>query len=230
MDLQVRFGHATALVGDNGAGKSTLLKIAAGVIQPDAGTIRVRDKAVDLRSPQEARAYGIEVVYQDLALVPTLTVAENMFLGRELLRSGQLGRRIGLLQRRAMETASEESFAKLGVTLPPGSARKKASLLSGGQRQAVSISRAVHMGRDILLLDEPTAALGVVETQHALDMVKRMKTDGLAVLVISHNFGDVADIADEVVILRRGEPLASLSGADVRQDRIVQILKEGRPP
>lgn len=226
VDLDIWFGRATALVGDNGAGKSTLLKIAAGVEQPDDGYIRVRGTTVDLRSPQEARSLGIEAVHQDLALVPNLTVSENMFLGRELRYGGGLLGRLGFLRRREMREESEQALGRLGIELPRGAARKKVAVLSGGQRQAVSISRAVHMGHDILLLDEPTAALGLIETQKTLDMVNRLKEQGLAILVISHNFGDVAAVADQVVILRRGEQIASLEGDEVRQDRIVGILKE----
>ena len=196
VDLDLPSGQVTALCGDNGAGKSVLTKTIAGIHQADGGQMFWEGKPVHIRSAKDSAALGIETVYQDLALADNLDIVQNMFLGRE--------RRSGLfLNEDSMERAAAETLASLHVTTVR-SIRQPVATLSGGQRQAVAVAKAVMWNSKLVMLDEPTAALGVAQTQMVLDLVKRLKSHGLAVMVISHNLNDVFEVADRVAILHLG--------------------------
>ena len=192
-----------ALVGDNGAGKSTLITIVSGAVRPDEGTIVVDGAETSFQNAIEARGAGIETVFQTLALAPTLDIAENVYLGRELVRPGAGGRWLRWMDKaRHAPPRSRRAFERLGLSLPP--LHTKVGTLSGGQRQAVAIARAVIWGSHIVLLDEPTAALGARQTEIVLSFVQRLKQHGVAVMFISHNMQHVLRVADRVVVLRLG--------------------------
>jgi ABC-type sugar transport system ATPase subunit len=213
VSLVLRKGEVLGLIGDNGAGKSTLVNVISGTLKPDEGRLLVDGSERRFHSPADARAAGIETVFQNLALVPTLNVADNVYLRRELYGPGRAGRWLRHLNKRAMRRESTAGFARLGVTLPP--VKTKVSALSGGQRQAVAIARAVLWGSHIVLMDEPAAALGVKQTDLVLSFVEGLKSHGVAVVFISHNMQHVLRVADRVVVLRLGEKVADL---DLRRD------------
>lgn len=214
-----------ALIGDNGAGKSTLVKILSGADRPDEGQIILSGQQVRFSSPQDAQAAGISTVYQDLALAPDLPPAENLFLGREIKRGGLLGR-LGFLDRPAMRLRAQEQFATLGVHLK--SDRVAIDTLSGGQRQSVAIARAAMWARKIVILDEPTAALGVVQTQRVLDLARRVRDHGISVVLISHNMPQVLNVADRVQVLRLGQTVADLKASDASVDDLVRAMTSGK--
>ena len=195
--LDVRENEVLALVGDNGAGKSTLMKVFAGVHPPTRGQVLFNGERVDLHRPADARAIGIETVYQDLALVETQDTTTNMFLGREEVNGW------GFLDKKAMREHAAEILGKVSVNVP--SAKALVRNLSGGQRQAVAIGRATAFGARIVLMDEPTAALGVQETARVLDIISELRTQGITVVIVSHNLDQVLDISDRVAVLRRGK-------------------------
>jgi ABC-type sugar transport system ATPase subunit len=199
VSLTLDAGEVVGLVGDNGAGKSTLVGVISGLVSPDEGSIAVDGRVETLDSPARARQLGIETVFQSLSLVPTLDIAENVFLRRELVRGGPLR----IMDRRRMRTRVVEGFDRLGLTLPPP--HTKVSALSGGQRQAVAIARAVIWGSHIVVMDEPSAALGVKQTEIVLSFVERLKAHGIAVIFISHNMPQVLRVADRMVALRLGQ-------------------------
>ncbi len=227
VDLEIHAGETVGLVGDNGAGKSTLVKILSGVIQPNAGEILVEGKPVDLKSPRIAREQGIETIYQDLALALDLSVSANLFLGREQIRSGLLGR-LGWLDNRFMMAAARDKLAELRIRLP--SIRSECGSLSGGQRQAVAVARAVMWRRRIVLMDEPTAALGVEQQQQVVDLIQEMHRQGVTVLVISHNLPQVCRICHRVVVLRHGRVVAVLSGDSLTVERVILCITGGTTP
>ena len=200
VDLDLPAGQVTALCGDNGAGKSVLTKCIAGIHQPDEGQMVWEGRPVHIRTPNDAAALGIETVYQDLALADNLDIVQNMFLGRERLSRG-------LLDEDGMERAAGETLAGLRVT-SVRSIRQPVATLSGGQRQAVAVAKAVMWNSKLVMLDEPTAALGVAQTRMVLDLIRRLKDHGLAVMVISHNLNDVFEVADRVAVLRLGRLVA----------------------
>jgi len=204
-----------ALVGDNGAGKSTLVKVLSGAYQPDSGEIWVRGQRVEFRSVRDAYAAGIATLYQDLALVGCRDVADNLYLGRELTNGI-------LVDKRTMMDEAEQMIKGLNVGLP--SVRTKVSLLSGGQRQAVAIGRAMHHGGKILLLDEPTAALGVKESHQILSLVERLAKDGPAIVIISHNLTHVFRVADRIAVLRRGQVIGTRRKDETEPDEIVKMI------
>jgi len=206
VSFELRAGEVLGLIGDNGAGKSTLVNIMSGALRPDEGKIRVDGVERQFTSPAAARAAGIETVFQNLALVPTLNIVENVYLRRELFRAGPLGRAVRLMNKRAMRRETAAGFERLGVTLP--SVRTKAAALSGGQRQAVAIGRAVLWGSHIVIMDEPAAALGVKQTELVLTLVERLKSHGVAIVFISHNMQHVLRAADRVVVMRLGRKVA----------------------
>jgi ABC-type sugar transport system ATPase subunit len=215
VSLSLYPGEVMALVGDNGAGKSTLISVASGSTAPDEGSILVNGTPHVFSDAIQARAAGIETVFQTLALAPTLDIAENVYLGRELIRADPLGRLLRWMDKRSMRRQVSEGFQRLGLTLPP--LHTKVGALSGGQRQAVAIARAVLWGSKIVMLDEPTAALGAKQTEIVLNFVKGLKDHGVAVIYISHNMQHVLRVADRVVVLRLGRKVfdgerASLSG------------------
>ncbi len=219
-------GEICALVGDNGAGKSTLVKILSGADRPDEGQILLGGKPVTFDSPGAAQGFGIETVYQDLALAPELTPFENLFLGRETMRAGVLGR-LGFVNRPAMRRVAAEQFARLGVRLR--SARVPISSLSGGQRQSVAIARAALWADKVIFMDEPTAALGVVQTGRVLELIRQVRDQGIAVVLISHNMPQVLDVADRIEVLRLGRRVARFKAADANVDRLVAAMTSGAP-
>jgi simple sugar transport system ATP-binding protein len=202
--------EVVALVGDNGAGKSTLVKTLAGVHQPDEGEILL-----------DARRLGIETVYQDLALAAELDAGANMFLGREIMRPGVLGR-LGFIDKQAMRTRSREAFDNLGVALQDTAA--PVATMSGGQRQGIAVSRAVTWASKVVFMDEPTAALGVVQTRNVLDLIGRVRAQGLAVVLISHNMPEVFEVADRIEVLRLGERVARFRRGDVSMEDVVGAM------
>ncbi len=202
-----RAGEITALIGDNGAGKSTLVRILSGVTPPTEGAILVAGGEVSFASPTEARANGIETVYQDLSVAPDLSSSANMFMGRERLRQGWLGR-LGFLDEAGMRRDSIEAFARLKVSLKDTDA--PIATLSGGQRQSVAICRSIMWSRRVVLMDEPTAALGVVQTARTLEIIRRVAETGIAVVLISHNMRDIIEVADHVEVLRLGRRVARM--------------------
>jgi simple sugar transport system ATP-binding protein len=214
-------GEVVALVGDNGAGKSTLVKTLVGVHPPDSGEIIFEGEQVDIHTPQQARAIGIETVYQDLALAAEIDPAANMFLGREIVRKGPLGA-LGFLDKAAMRRQSDEAFENLGVQIQDTSA--PVANMSGGQRQGIAISRAVTWASKVVFMDEPTAALGVVQTRNVLDQIKRVRDQGLAVVLISHNLPEIFEVADRIEVLRLGERVARLRPADVSMEDVVSAM------
>ena len=215
--LRVHRGEVVALVGDNGAGKSTFLKTLAGVHAPDAGELRILGTAVTLSSVRDAHALGVQVVYQDLALAPDLSVAESMFLGHE--RRSRRWSRLGVLDRRAMADDASEALRRLGVSLPD--VEVDIASLSGGQRQAVAIARAVRWAKGVLLMDEPTAALGVRQTEIVTDVIRAAANEGLAVLVISHDMPHMLKTADRIAVLRHGRVVSDRPAAEMDITKIV---------
>jgi simple sugar transport system ATP-binding protein len=213
--------EVVALVGDNGAGKSTLVKTLAGVHRPDEGEIRFDGQPVQIGSPLEARALGIETVYQDLALAADLDPAANLFMGREVLRGGLLGK-LGFLDSREMHRRAGEAFETLGIGLQDSTA--PVATMSGGQRQGVAVSRAVTWASKVVFMDEPTAALGVVQTRHVLDLIKSVRDQGLSVVLISHNMPEVFEVADRIEVLRLGERVAQLKRQDVTMEDVVGAM------
>ncbi|MDQ3405216.1 MAG: ATP-binding cassette domain-containing protein [Actinomycetota bacterium] len=220
VDFAVRAGEVTALVGDNGAGKSTLVKCVAGIHPMDSGQVRFDGAEVSIGGPRDAAALGIEVVYQDLALADNLDIVQNMFLGRE--RGSQW-----LLDESAMEKAARETLASLSVRTVK-SVRTPVSALSGGQRQTVAIAEAVLWDSKVVLLDEPTAALGVAQTRQVLDLVRRLAEQGLGVVLISHNMADVFEVADRIATLYLGRMVAQVPTREVTHSQVVELITAGR--
>jgi simple sugar transport system ATP-binding protein len=214
-------GEVVALVGDNGAGKSTLVKTLAGVHKPDSGEIVFEGAPISLESPIAARSYGIETVYQDLALAADLDPAANLYLGREIVRRGVLGR-LGVIDKAAMRRRADEAFADLGVRIQDTSS--PIASMSGGQRQGVAVCRAVTWASKVVFMDEPTAALGVVQTGNVLNLIRRVKDRGIAVVLISHNMPEVLEVADRVEVLRLGERVARFERGDVTMDQIIGAM------
>ncbi|WP_370325662.1 ATP-binding cassette domain-containing protein [Euzebya sp.] len=220
VDFTLHAGEVVALVGDNGAGKSTLIKGIAGIHPYDDGEVFFEGRQVHIHSPRDTADLGIEVVYQDLALADNLDVVQNMYLGRE--RRG----RLGLLDEEAMESAAKDTMAGLAVTTL-GSVRQRVAGLSGGQRQSVAVAKAVMWNSKVVILDEPTAALGVAQTRQVLELVKRLGHQGLGVIVITHNLHDVAEVADRIAVLRLGQMVATFDAGDTTQQEIVQAITAG---
>jgi ABC-type sugar transport system ATPase subunit len=218
-------GEVSALVGDNGAGKSTLIKIFSGALQPDGGALFLDGQPIHITSPAEARQLGIETVYQDLALAPSLDVASNLFLGREARQRGLLGA-IGFLDDRLMRKRAQEEMANLQIGL--SSVRQPVLTLSGGQRQAIAVARAVAWGKRIVIMDEPTAALGIRESRMVLRLIKRIKETGLAVIMISHNLPEVFEVADRITILRLGRTVRQMRREEASMDDVVAFMTGAR--
>jgi D-xylose transport system ATP-binding protein len=220
IDFDVRPGRVTALVGDNGAGKSTLIKGIAGIHAFDEGEYTFEQQPVSVNSPRDSNALGIEVVYQDLALCDNLDVVENMFLGREMKKGGRV-------DSDAMESRAKETLKGLSVrTLK--SVRTHVASLSGGQRQTVAIARAVLWNSKVVILDEPTAALGVAQTEQVLKLVRRLADRGLGVVLISHNLNDVFEVADDIAVLYLGQMVAQVEAKDVTNNQVVELITTGR--
>ena len=219
INLDIPPGLVTAVVGDNGAGKSTLIKTISGIYQPDGGEIRWQGRQVHLHSPKDATDLGIATVYQDLALCDNLDIVANMFLGREETKFGQLDE-VG------MEKTAKQTLADLSV-VTVRSVRQPVGSLSGGQRQAVAVARAVMRQAKLVILDEPTAALGVTQTRVVLDLIRRLKSQNIAVIVISHNLNDVQSVADRIAVLRLGRLVAVGPAAQYDAESIVDLMTTG---
>ncbi|HLT10425.1 MAG TPA: ATP-binding cassette domain-containing protein [Micromonosporaceae bacterium] len=220
VDFAIRAGEVTALVGDNGAGKSTLVKCISGIYGHDAGEIRFEGRPVTIHNPRDAAALGIEIVYQDLALCDNLDIVQNMFLGRERKRNV-------VLDDPTMEHMAAETLAGLAVRTVK-SVRQQVSSLSGGQRQTVAIAKAVLWNSKVVILDEPTAALGVAQTAQVLELVRRLADKGLAVVLISHNMNDVFAVADRIAVLYLGRMVAQVKANDVTHAQVVELITAGR--
>jgi D-xylose transport system ATP-binding protein len=220
VDFSVHAGEVMALVGDNGAGKSTLIKSIAGIHPFDSGEVLFDGREVNIHGPKDAARLGIEVVYQDLALCDNLDVVQNMFLGRE---SHDVFRRLRELE---MEQRANATLASLSVTTI-SSTRQTVATLSGGQRQSVAVARAVMWNSRVVILDEPTAALGVAQTRQVLELVKRLGAQGLAVVLISHNLHDVFEVADHITVLRLGRDVGVYERAATTQQEIVSAITAG---
>ena len=219
VNLDIPSGKVTALCGDNGAGKSVLTKCVAGIYQPDHGQVFWEGQPVHVRSARDASRLGIETVYQDLALADNLDIVQNMFLGRERVR-------YGLLDEDSMERAAAETLASLRVTTVR-SIRQPVASLSGGQRQSVAVAKAVMWNSKLVIMDEPTAALGVVQTRQVLDLIKRLRDRGLAVMVISHNLTDVFEVADRIAVLYLGRLVVQDDTSKFDLQTIVQYMTTG---
>ena len=223
VSLQLHPGDVVALAGDNGAGKSTLTKIISGVYPADGGEIRLDGKPVHFATPEAARRAGIETIYQDLALADNLSIGANIFLGREPMRR-VLGI-LPMLDRKAMAAAAKETMARLDFHVD----RLQAPVgrLSGGQRQAVAIGRAIYWNARVILMDEPTAALGVPEQRKVLALIRQLKTQGRGVIFISHNLQDIFAVADRIVVLRRGSLAGERRTRDTSHDEVVKLMIGG---
>jgi D-xylose transport system ATP-binding protein len=221
VDFQVRPGEVMALVGDNGAGKSTLIKCIAGIHAPDHGQFLFEGREVSIHGPKDSAKLGIEVVYQDLALCDNLDVVQNMFLGREVSR-------FEILNEAAMEHSTAETLKSLAVTTI-SSIRQPVATLSGGQRQSVAVAKAVQWNSKLVVLDEPTAALGVAQTEQVLALVRRLGEQGLGVVLISHNLHDIYETADRITVLRLGRNVGVYDRRTVSQDEVVHAITAGVP-
>jgi ABC-type sugar transport system ATPase subunit len=222
VDLDIGRGEIIAVVGDNGAGKSTLIKILSGAVVPDSGEIFIEGAPKRINSPLDSRALGIETIYQDLALLPNLDVVSNLFLGRERLSRRPLGT-IGLLSRQRMLDEAREHLADLNINIPYITGTPVGSL-SGGQRQSVAIARAAAWASKLMLMDEPTAALGVAQSRAVLELVRRIRERGTTVLIISHILPHVLELADRVVVMRHGEKVADVPAQGITQDELIELI------
>jgi len=229
VDIEVCKGEVLGLVGDNGAGKSTFIKIVSGVLQPDRGQLYFEGAPVRIKSPKEARELGIETVYQDLALANNLKVYENVFLGRERLRSfiPYLGKFLKILDKHSMREATQDFLRKLQIDFPNEALDRPVEYLSGGQRQAVAIAKSAFFNPKLLIMDEPTAALGVAETAKVLDLVKRLKSSGIGIIFISHELEDVLAVADRIVVLKNGRKVGERKVTETSKDEIASMIVTG---
>jgi fructose transport system ATP-binding protein len=223
VDLQLYRGEVLGVIGDNGAGKSTLIKCLTGALIPDAGTIRVNGEEVRLRRPQDARDVGIETVYQTLAVAPALDIASNLFLARERRRKGFLGTVLRLLDSRGMRREAEQHIKALGITTLQN-INQAVETLSGGQRQAVAVARAAAFGSHVVILDEPTAALGVRESNQVLKLIRDLRDRGLGVILVSHNMPHVFEVADRIHIQRLGRCAGVITPHDHTMEEAVAIM------
>ena len=230
VDFDVNPGEVVALLGDNGAGKSTLLKVLSGAHRPSSGTIEVGGEVVDFKSPRDAAAAGVQMVYQDLALVDAADIATNLTLGREPVRRGPLGW-LGFLDKKSMRREAARELEALGITTAP--VTRPVEMLSGGQRQVVALARsAVRVtarGQGALLLDEPTAALGYAQTRQVEDLIRRMAGNGIAVVVVTHNLPLCFAVADRIVVLNRGRKVADVATKDTDNDAVVGWITGSKP-
>jgi ABC-type sugar transport system ATPase subunit len=220
VDLNLGYNEILAVVGDNGAGKSTLMKVVSGAITPDTGSILFEGKKVSIKSPQDSLGLGIQMCYQDLALINCLDIQSNLFMGRELSR--KLLGYIHFLDKKRMRQLSKEHLKSLGIRIPY--LREKVGNLSGGQRQVIAISRAVYWGKKLIILDEPTAALGVQESGKVLDLIRTLKHQDMSIIIISHNLQHVFSIADRVMVLRRGENAGDRIIKETDGDEVVKMI------
>jgi len=228
-DFDLYPGEILAVIGDNGAGKTTLIKALTGAISPDHGEIRLNGEVVNFRSPQDARAAGIETVYQNLALSPALSIAENMFLGRERLKTGLLGKLFYTLDRSGMNNFARQKLSELGL-LTIQNIEQPVESLSGGQRQGVAVARAAAFGSRVIIMDEPTAALGVKESRRVLELILDVKKRGLPIVLISHNMPHVFEVADRIHINRLGRRLCVINPKDYTMADAVAFMTGAKEP
>jgi fructose transport system ATP-binding protein len=221
-DFELRAGEILAVIGDNGAGKSSLIKALSGAVVPDEGEIRLDGQTIHFKSPIEARRAGIETVYQDLAVAPAMTIAENLFLGRELRRPGWLGRVFRMLDKKRMlaESVARMQDLKVGIR----SMNQAVETLSGGQRQCVAVARAAAFAQHVVIMDEPTAALGVKEGNMVLELIRRVRDKGLPVVLISHNMPHVFEVADRIHVARLGKRAAVLNPKKISMSDTVAVM------
>ena len=227
-DFELRAGEILAVIGDNGAGKSTLIKALSGALVPDSGEILLDGRVVRFRSPMDARRAGIETVYQDLAVAPAMSIAENLFLGRELRRPGVLGSLLRMLDKKRMleESTRHMQDLKIGV----GSMTQAVETLSGGQRQGVAVARSAAFARHVVIMDEPTAALGVKESNTVLELIRRVRDRGLSVVLISHDMPHVFEVADRIHVARLGKRAAVLDPRKISMSDAVAVMTGALSP
>ncbi|GLQ72873.1 ATP-binding cassette domain-containing protein [Vibrio penaeicida] len=225
VSFEVKPGEVMALVGDNGAGKSTLIKTLSGVYIPDSGTMTYQAEQIAFEDPSQARSSGIETIYQDLALADNLDVGSNIFLGRE-----PKTKRLGIfpvLDRTYMTKVAEEVIKPLDIIIPKASLKKPVLSLSGGQRQAIAIGRAVYWQAKVLIMDEPTAALGVPEQRKVMELILKLKEQGVAIILISHNMNDVFAVSDRITVLRRGQVVGVREASETNSEELVHLMVAG---
>jgi fructose transport system ATP-binding protein len=228
-DFELRPGEILAVIGDNGAGKSTLIKCLSGAVVPDEGEILLDGEPIQMRTPIDARGHGIETVYQTLAVSPALDIADNLFLGREPRSAGIRGRLFRKLDRGRMRAEATRQMSELGIMTIQDISQRVESL-SGGQRQGVAVARAAAFGSRVLIMDEPTAALGVKESAHVLELILRVRESGLPVILISHNMPHVFEVADRIHIHRLGKRIAVVSPRDHSMNEVVAIMTGATEP
>lgn len=228
-DFDLYPGEILGVIGDNGAGKSTLIKAMSGALKPDEGEMFLDGVPINFHSPQDARAAGIETVYQNLALSPALSIADNMFLGREIRKPGFLGKVLRQIDRAEMEKQSRDKMSELGL-LTIQNISQAVETLSGGQRQGVAVARAVAFGSRVIIMDEPTAALGVKESRRVLELIKDVKARGLPIILISHNMPHVFEVADRIHIHRLGKRLCIIDPKDYTMSDAVAFMTGAKEP
>ncbi len=227
VDFELRAGEILAVIGDNGAGKSSLIKVLSGAVVPDEGTMELDGMPVRFRSPIDARKHGIETVYQDLAVAPAMTIAENLFLGREILKPGFLGKLLRLIDKKQMLQDATMHMADLKIGLR--SMSQAVETLSGGQRQGVAVARSAAFAKHVVIMDEPTAALGVKEGNMVLELIRRVRDKGLPVILISHNMPHVFEIADRIHVQRLGKRAAVLNPKAISMSDTVAVMTGAMP-
>ncbi|MEM6383524.1 MAG: ATP-binding cassette domain-containing protein [Pseudomonadota bacterium] len=228
-DFELLPGEILAVIGDNGAGKSTLIKAVSGAVMPDEGDIFLEGQKVRFRSPIEAREAGIETVYQQLAMSPALSIADNMFMGRELRKPGPLGKWFRKLDRPAMEKFARDKLSELGL-MTIQDINQAVETLSGGQRQGVAVARAAAFGSKVIILDEPTAALGVKESRKVLELIVDVKARGIPIILISHNMPHVFEVADRIHVHRLGKRICVIKPTDYSMSEAVQFMTGAKEP
>ena len=222
-DFDLMPGEILAVIGDNGAGKSSMIKAVSGAVVPDSGKVWLEGKEVHFRSPIEAREAGIETVYQQLAMSPALSIADNMFMGRELRKPGFLGKYLRMLDKPAMQAFAREKLNELGLATIQN-INQAVESLSGGQRQGVAVARAAAFGSKVVILDEPTAALGVKESRRVLELIQDVRSRGIPIILISHNMPHVFEVADRIHIHRLGKRLAVIKPSDFTMSDAVALM------
>ncbi len=228
-DFELRRGEILAVIGDNGAGKSTLIKAVSGAIQPDEGEVFLEGKKVSFANPIEARAHGIETVYQTLAVSPALSIADNMFMGREIRKEGFRGKWLRQLDRKRMEDFARQKLSDLGL-MTIQNINQAVETLSGGQRQGVAVARAAAFGSKVIILDEPTAALGVKESRRVLELIQDVKSRGIPIILISHNMPHVFELADRIHVHRLGKRLCVIDPKEHSMSDAVAFMTGAKEP